>query len=139
QQSIDGEQLLGALQATYVAFARRRRTVALSSSCRCEACRRTPELDLKFCAHYGSFVEHDVAGSRELVGSDVVLAHRLLKNGVVATHGLHGYALVTDACAGALGIADLDPHVERYDDVGEVSCGLVDLGARWEAEQGTAR
>ena len=39
-------------------------------------------LDLKFCAHLGSFVEHDVAGSRELVGSDVILAHRLLKNTV---------------------------------------------------------
>ena len=25
--------------------------------------------------------------------------------------------------------------MERYEDVGEVSCGLVDLGARWQAEQ----
>src|ERR1700730_950818 len=98
QQSIDGEQLLGALQATYVAFARRRRTVALSSSCRCEACRRTPELDLKFCVHHGAFVEHEVAGSRELVGSDVIVAHRLVKNTVAERHGLRGYALLTDSC-----------------------------------------
>src|ERR1700676_156805 len=136
---IDGAALLGALESTHLAFARRRRTVALSSSCECDACRRTPELELKFVAHYGSFVEHDVAGSRELVGSDVILVHRLLKNTVSETRGLRGYALVSDACAQALGISDLRPHIERYDDVGEVSCGLVDLEVRWHAEQATGR
>jgi carbon monoxide dehydrogenase subunit G len=139
REPIDGGALLGALQSTYLAFARRRRTVALSSSCDCDACRRTPELDLKFCVHYGSFVEHDVAGNRELVGSDVILAHRLLKNTVTETDGLRGYALVTDACADALRVSGLVPHVERYDDVGEVGCGLLDLEARWQAEQATGR
>jgi uncharacterized protein YndB with AHSA1/START domain len=139
QESIDGESLLATFEATYLAFARRRRTVALSSSCGCDACRRTPDLDLKFCAHHGSFVEHEVAGSRELVGSDVVLAHRLLKNRVAEEHGLRGYALVTDACAQSLGISGLVRHSERYEDVGEVGCGLVDLGARWTAEQESVR
>ena len=132
---IDGAAWMGALESTYLAFARRRRTVALSSSCACDACPRTPELDLKFCAHHGSFVEHYVAGSREIVGSDVILAHRLLKNTVTETHGLRGYALVTDACTTALKLSGLVRHVERYENVGEVSCGLVDLGARWQAEQ----
>jgi uncharacterized protein YndB with AHSA1/START domain len=138
-ERLDGERLLAALESTYLAFARRRRTVALSSSCECEACRRTPQLDLKFCVHHGSFVEHEVAGSRELVGSDVVLAHRLLKNTVAEQRGLRGYALVTDACAQAVGVTALMPHRERYDDVGEVACGLIDLHPRWEAEQEQAR
>jgi uncharacterized protein YndB with AHSA1/START domain len=134
-EPLGAQELLGALEATYVAFARRRRTVALSSSCTCEACRRTPELDLKFCAHHGEFVEHDVAGSHELVGSDVILAHRLLKNSIAETHGLRGYALLTDACAQALGARGLTPHTERYDDVGDVSCGVLDLSARWHAQK----
>jgi uncharacterized protein YndB with AHSA1/START domain len=138
-EPIDGETLLAALESTYLAFARRRRTVALSSSCACEACRRTPQLDLKFCVHHGSFVEHEVAGSRELVGSDVILAHRLLKNSVADTHGLRGYALLTDACTKAAGISGLSAHVERYDDVGEVACGLIDLHPRWQAEQEDTR
>jgi uncharacterized protein YndB with AHSA1/START domain len=138
-EGLAGDALLAALESTYLAFARRRRTVALSSSCACEACRRTPQLDLKFCVHHGSFVEHEVAGSRELVGSDVILAHRLLKNTVADTHDLHGYALVTDAFAEATGISGLTPHVERYDDVGEVACGLIDLHSRWQAEQEGAR
>src|ERR1700724_1281830 len=112
-EPLDGDALLAALESTYLGFARRRRTVALSSSCTCEACRRTPDLDLKFCVHHGSFVEHEVAGSRELVGSDVILAHRLLKNSVADTPGLHGYALLTDACAKASGISDLPSHVEQ--------------------------
>src|SRR5437588_5462342 len=98
---LSGDELVQALEQTYLSFARRRRTVALSSSCTCDACRRTPELDLKFCAHHGSFIEHEVAGSRELVGPDVILAHRLLKNTVTDTHGIRGYALITEACSGA--------------------------------------
>jgi uncharacterized protein YndB with AHSA1/START domain len=72
----------------------------------------------------------------------VILVHRLLKNEVAKTRGLRGYALVTDACAEMLAASDrsdLVRHVERYDDVGEVSCGLLNLGALWAAEQATAR
>jgi hypothetical protein len=45
--SLSADELLEVLERTYIAFARRRRTVALSSSCTCDACRRVPELDLK--------------------------------------------------------------------------------------------
>jgi uncharacterized protein YndB with AHSA1/START domain len=124
------------IERTYLSFARRRRTMALSSSCTCDACRRTPELDLKFCAHHGTYVEHEVAGSREVVGPDVILAHRLLKNTVADTYGLRGYALITAPCVEALGISGLTEHTERYDDVGPVAAGLVDLQERWRhAEQ----
>lgn len=139
-QPLSGDVLLDLLERTYLGFARRRRTVALSSSCECEACRRTPQLDLKFCVHHGSFAEHVVAGSEELVGSDVILAHRLLKNTVASDRGLRGYALITDSCRDALGISRaLETHVERYDDMGEVGCGLIDLDARWSEEQERAR
>jgi Protein of unknown function (DUF2652)/Polyketide cyclase / dehydrase and lipid transport len=145
EQQPDGTALLAALESTYLSFARRRRTVALSSSCGCDACRRTPDLDLKFCAHYGSFVEHDVAASRELVGPDVILVHRLLKNTVTEQHGLRGYALLTDACRDALGGFDEAlgegalRHRERYDDVGEVSATVIDLASRWQAQQDEVR
>jgi uncharacterized protein YndB with AHSA1/START domain len=140
QRPLDGDGLLELLEDTYLTFVRRRRTVALSSSCTCDACRRTPQLELKFCVHHGSFAEHEVAGSRELVGSDVIVAHRLLKNSVSATHGLRGYALLSDPCVRALKVAQpLVPHTERYEDVGEIGCGLLDLDARWQAEQEQAR
>lgn len=138
-EGLPADELLAVLERTYVAFARRRRTVALSSSCSCDACTRVPELDLKLFAHRGSFVEHDVAGSRELVGPDVILAHRLLKNGVSDSLGLRGYALLTDACGAVGSRYDLAPYVERYEDVGEVRCQIADLESRWSAEQDDAR
>jgi uncharacterized protein YndB with AHSA1/START domain len=127
----DPRELLREIEATYLAFARRRRTVELSSSCACDACRRTPELELKFCVHWGSYIEHQVAGSRELLGGDVIVAHRLLKNSVP----LRGYAIVTEAFAAEREITGLIPHVERYEDVGEISCGLLDLEALWQGDQ----
>jgi uncharacterized protein YndB with AHSA1/START domain len=136
---VTGEDVLTALQSCYFAFERRQRTISMATSCECDACRRIPELNLKFLAHHGAFIEHEVAGSRELVGVDVVLAHRLLKNTVTDRTGLDGYALLTAACADRLGIdpagAGLSEHVERYDDVGEVAGWLLDLEARWRDEQ----
>src|SRR6476660_6705961 len=89
-----------------------------------------------------SFVEHDVAGSRELVGPDVVLAHRLLKNSVQERSGLRGYALLTAASVGRLGIdpaaTGLVEHLESYPDVGDVPSWLLDLESRWREEERNA-
>ena len=83
-------------------------------------------------------MRHEVAGSAELVGPDVVLVHRLLKNSVVERTGAHGYSLLTDSSIARTG---LDPatlglvrHVETYDDVGDVGGWVRDLEARWREE-----
>lgn len=137
--SIDGASLLTAIESCYFAFARRQRTISVATSCECDACRRIPDLDLKFLAHHGSFVEHEVAGSRELVGPDVVLAHRLLKNSVEERSGLRGYALLTEASVARLGIDPaairLIEHRESFPDVGDVPAWLLDLESRWRDEQ----
>jgi hypothetical protein len=39
-----------------------------------------PTLDLKFFVHHGDYIVQEVSGIRELVGSDVNLIHRLMKN-----------------------------------------------------------
>jgi uncharacterized protein YndB with AHSA1/START domain len=138
-EKADGASLLTAIQSCYFAFARRQRTISVATSCECDACRRIPELDLKLLAHHGSFVEHDVAGSRELVGPDVVVAHRLLKNSVQDRYGLRGYALLTEASVKQLGIdpaaSGLVEHLESYPDVGDVPAWLLDLESRWREEE----
>lgn len=139
----DGETLLAGLDAAYFGFASRRRTIAVRTSCRCDACRRIPELDLKLIAHHGSFVEHQVVGSWEVVGPDVIVAHRLLKNDVAQATGARAFAFLTAACVAELGldptVLDLSPHSEHYEDVGTVAGWVRNLGARWqEAEQRNA-
>ena len=57
-------------------------------------------LDLKFVLHAGSYVVQSIGGGRELVGPEVVMAHRLLKNRAAAPSAT-AYALITEAAAHA--------------------------------------
>jgi uncharacterized protein YndB with AHSA1/START domain len=131
---LGGEDLLAALDAAYLAFVRRRRTISVRTTCGCDACAQISSLDLKFVAHHGEFVEHVVAGSWEVVGADVIVVHRLLKNDVPAATGVSAFAFLTDACTVATG---LDPerlgllrHSEHYEELGEVAGWVRDVGAR---------
>lgn len=54
-------------------------------------------LDLKFVVHCGPYAAHVVAGREELVGYDVILVHRLLKNQVADAIGTRGGQIGT-AC-----------------------------------------
>ena len=86
--------------------------------------------------HRGEYAEHDVAGRTELIGPDVVLAHRLLKNSIREETGIASYAFFTDsAFAGAATPQDSREHSERYDDAGEVDGRVIDLAAMWKREQ----
>ena len=136
---IDGSLLLDTLESAYFAFRRRLDAIARATSCDCNACVRIPSLDLKFVAHYGRFVVERLYGTDELTGADVIVVHRLLKNGVTEETGLHGYVLFTDACVAA---AALDPgalgmreHREAYAELGEVPGRLHDLEARWQRDR----
>jgi hypothetical protein len=139
---VDGSVLLDVIEGTYFAFRRRLAAIERATSCECDACRRLPILDLKVVAHHGTILRHQVAGREELLGADVIVLHRLLKNDVTERTGLAAYALVTDAC---LATTSLDPArlemirtCQAYD-LGEV-CGWVhDLHRAWEEEQHSRR
>jgi uncharacterized protein YndB with AHSA1/START domain len=135
--AVDGPGLLSAIESCSFAFKRRLRDIDRNTTCPCKACRAVPALTLKFVAHAGEYAVHDVRGRRELVGSEVVLVHRMLKNTVNRRTGLHDYALVTGAAVDALG---LDPslftaHDARYADVGAVKAWVYDLEDRWRDEE----
>jgi len=48
--------------------------------CQCGACRSASNLSLKFISHLGETKEVNVNKFNKLIGSDLILAHRLLKN-----------------------------------------------------------
>jgi uncharacterized protein DUF2652/polyketide cyclase/dehydrase/lipid transport protein len=135
----DGSSLLAAIEACYFAFAQRRRTISTRSTCPCDACRRIVQLDLKFVVHHGEYVIQEVGTSRKPMGSDVVLAHRALKNTVQHCLGIRAYALFTKAWLDAVSIRPqalgLVAHPDRYSDVGGVSAYVHDLAARWAEEE----
>lgn len=142
-ETIDGSMLFDTIERCYFGFRRRRRDVRRATSCECDACRRIPDLDLKFVVHHGPAIYQEVAGHPELLGSDVIIAHRLLKNEVVAQLHIAAYALISQKCIDA---TDLDPaalgmrhHVETYDRIGDVPGWVHDLEQRWQEEESRRR
>src|SRR3954462_12967199 len=93
--TIEGSTLQETVEGTYFAFQRRLRDIASASRCECNACIRIPSLDLKLVVHHGDVIRQKIAGREELLGSAVILVHRLLKNDVVEATGMSAYALYT--------------------------------------------
>ena len=138
--TIDGPGLRDVIEHCYFAFQRRIRDIRQASTCECNACVRMPGLDLKFVAHHGLVARQRMAGREELVGSDVVVVHRLLKNHVAETFDLSAYVLYTEALVRAMGLGDpaaagLREHRESFESVGEEVGWVTDLGAAWEEER----
>ncbi|MEX2393798.1 MAG: DUF2652 domain-containing protein [Actinomycetota bacterium] len=122
-----GERFIEVIEACYFAFSNRLEDIARASTCRCRACQATGSLDLKFLAHYGTFIVDREDGRDDLAGPDVILVHRLLKNTISDS----GYALFTDACARRLPPDfNLRPHSESYESLGIIAGGVSDLGPR---------
>jgi hypothetical protein len=139
----DGSLLLDAIEASYLAFRRRLRSIDQATSCDCNSCRLAPRLDLKLFIHHGAYVRARIAGRDELAGSDIILVHRLVKGaGAAAAHG-NGFALFTATAIAALG---LEPETlglvaaeEAIEYLGSVSTYSLDLEARWQTESGVRR
>jgi uncharacterized protein YndB with AHSA1/START domain len=142
-EKLDGSLLLDAIERCYFGFRRRRRDVRQATSCECNACVRIPDLNLKFIAHQGVVARQRMAGLEELVGSDVIVVHRLLKNSVVESTGIEAYALFSQACLDGMGLDPeplaMRPHREVYEHFGEVDGWVHDLDRRWQEEDARQR
>ena len=140
---LDGSLLLDAIEGCYFGFRRRRRDVALATSCECNACVRIPDLNLKFVVHHGLIVRQQVAGNEELLGADVILVHRLLKNRVVESMGVEAYALFTQQCVDVMDLEvselGMRASTETYEHIGLVPLWVHDLGRRWREEEARTR
>lgn len=112
-----GEELLGCIRECYADFHVRLTDVGKIWTCTCTACLRATSLDLKFVLHAGRYVLQQIAGSRELTGPDVVMAHRLLKNSASEQVGHGAYALLSAAAVTRLEVpvAGAIPTMETYE------------------------
>ena len=131
----DGERMIQLIDQTYLAFREKAKSLFQGATCDCRACKAIPSLDLKFIVHHGDFIIQQVAGIQDLLGSDVNLAHRLLKNRVVETTGWQGYALFSQQGLESIH-ADKKGFVqqsETYEHLGVVETYVVDLHARYAA------
>jgi hypothetical protein len=135
--------VLDAIEAAYLAFRRRLRSIDSATTCECDSCRLAPRLDLKVFVHHGAFVRSRIAGRDELAGPDVIIVNRLLKGAGAAGARPNGFALFTAAAVAAVGV---DPDAmglrsgeESIENLGHVDTFTLDLEARWQAETGERR
>ena len=119
------DEVVPCLESAFVAFHRRVRAMVAATTCPCQACQTVPRLTLKFIASYGTYSNVEVRGTKDLVGADVNIAFRLLKNHVPS----HEYLLITKAVLERLPEASRDRFVpinEEYD-LGKVEAFYRDL------------
>jgi uncharacterized protein YndB with AHSA1/START domain len=129
-----GETLLELIESTFVGFRDEQNASMRTMTCACNACQKSPSLDLKFVAHFGEYIVQDIGGKRKLVGSSVNLVHRLLKNAVSDATGWQGYALFTGDCLKQMGIhpEGAYPCVECYEHLGSIETESLNLHERYQ-------
>jgi len=125
------------LEGTFVAFHRRLRDMQAVTTCPCGACANIGILKLKFVVHHGKFSRQRLGSVEQLHGTDVIVAHRLLKNKVPSKE----YLLVTDAVLDRMPTemrSRFTPHTEEFD-LGAISGGYEEIAYLWRAAQETER
>jgi len=120
------EQVSRKLGKFFDSFVAELGVMAEATPCECAVCANLEKLALKMIVHSGEAVFHEIAGRPQVSGSDVILAHRLLKNSVTANF----YLLLTDAAYDTLGAhlpGSFSSHCETYDGFGTVNVRVRDL------------
>lgn len=92
-----------------------------------------PNLGLKIILHYGEHVESVQIGSRiKLMGEDVIVAHRLLKNDIreeeyllISEHLLNQYE--DDTIERDFGWGELKVDEEQYKHIGEINYSYIKM------------
>lgn len=101
------------------------------TACQCAICTHADDLKLKIVAHTGRAVFHTLGGRRQVSGTDVILAHRLLKNSVPGNE----YLLLSGDAYRAFGEGmeiGFEPGEETYEGLGTVQTWVHHLGERLE-------
>jgi hypothetical protein len=140
---IKPQSFLEMMENLYIVFSETLRQMAINSTCPCKACKNMNLLDLKMCVHYGEYIIQRLGDKEELLGTDVIVPHRMLKNHVIEKTGISAYAIFSEAAANKLNLASLcDPlisHHETYEHLGDVRLYVHDLHAAWEKHLNSAR
>jgi hypothetical protein len=136
---LQGQTIIESLERTYVAFRLAQQRMRLNTTCTCMACKNIPNLDLKFFVHYGEFMVQDLGPYKELIGNDVNLIHRILKNDVTNVYGVKAYILYTQNAVDALAIPELTDsllsHTEPDEYLGQLHLLVQDLHPIWDRER----
>lgn len=133
---VNPQSLVELLENQYIVFSETLQHMILNTTCTCNACKNMKILDLKAAVHYGEYIIQKFGDSEELLGADVIVPHRMLKNQVIEKTGIRSYAIFSDAASNKLGLknlcAPLVAHTENYEHLGNVQIYVHNLRSAWE-------
>ncbi|MCH9029964.1 MAG: D-lyxose/D-mannose family sugar isomerase, partial [Bacteroidetes bacterium] len=86
------DELILQAKKMFLAFHTQIKIIQRDNVCQCGACRTAINLTLKFVSHYGMLEEVTIQNFMKIMGRDVILTHRLLKN----TINSNEYLLITN-------------------------------------------
>jgi hypothetical protein len=133
------QTVLESLENLYFVFADTLRQMQFNTTCTCRACQNIKNLDLKMVVHHGEYVIQKLGDHEELMGADVIVPHRMLKNHVIEETGILCYALFSEKAADTLKLGEiarpLIPHKETYEHIGDMNMKVYNLHKAWEREQ----
>ncbi len=114
---VDFDFLISLCERIFMKFHEHLKYYNRDKICHCGACSSAEILSLKFILHFGVISSYTVADRLKLLGKDIILAHRLLKNSI--PH--HEYILITEptlAVAGKKGslLPGFESGEESYDE-----------------------
>ncbi len=75
-------ELIAQAKKMFLDFHTHLKIIQRDNVCQCGACRSAVNLTLKFVSLYGTLDEVTIQNFSKIMGSDVILAHRLLKNNI---------------------------------------------------------
>ena len=140
---VQAQSFLEALENFYIVFADTLQQMQYNTTCTCRACKNMSRLDLKMCIHYGEYLVQKLGDREELLGADVIVPHRMLKNSVIEKTRIKSYALFSESAAQKLSLLKYSvnavPHTETYEHLGEVPMYVHDLHPVWETYKAKSR
>lgn len=112
--------ILKQAEAFFDTFKLKQRELIASRICDCNACINLDKLQLKIVLHVGELLIKKIDRFEEIAGTEVIVAHRLLKNSIDS----HEYILMThDYYQHCGGLENKKPEFasEHIDDIGDVN------------------
>ncbi len=124
--TLDG--LIDQTRLWYLTFHTHLNLLKRDAYCKCGACQTVGNLGLKVVAHTGDFAAYTLGNKVKVIGKDVIVVHRMLKNRLKQSE----YLLLSEAVLNSTGEDNshgwtFTGHKERYDVIGQVDMGYAEL------------
>ena len=120
------------IKSMFIKFQEQLQIIERDRVCHCGACSTAINLTLKFLTHSGEITESKIKEHKKLMGKDVIIAHRLLKNNIESDE----YSLITENFLQSLEDKNHEIHFDwaetqsgiiNYEHIGDVSYKYVNL------------